>query len=104
MTTDTRVDVMAVLDVIDHCAKIIGETGYPHSEAALNKAREAIRELVEAVGKLDVLDAKLIYEVCQVRADRDDACRDDVTVAEKALATYNAVQDVCAARQKFAGV
>lgn len=53
MTTDTSVDVMAVLDVIDHCAKIIGETGYPHSEAALNKAREAIRELVEADRELN---------------------------------------------------
>lgn len=101
MTTDTSVDVMAVLSQAAMDARLAKQNV---SNERLIAARKAIRELVEAVGKLDVLDAKLIYEVCQVRADRDDACRDDVTVAEKALATYNAVQDVCAARQKFAGV
>lgn len=92
MTTDTSVDVMAVLDVIDHCAKIIGETGYPHSEAALNKAREAIRELVEADREHD--EANASYATAATGKPRNDAWA-------RVLA---ARQRRAAALQKFAGV
>lgn len=95
MTTDTNVDVMAALDVIDHCAKIIGETGYPHSEAALNKAREAIRDLVETVGPFDCL-----------LQDHHERHADDTPLfaVNGAQITFGDLRKLRAALQKFAGV
>ena len=61
---------------------------------ALLSRLESAERVVEAAQGVNTFDAKLLYEVSEIRSSKHDADATDVQVIKKALSHYNSVLDL----------